>query len=84
MKEVYIKTNTPLLRMWLKEQGFKPVSYPDSDRPGLTAFYAYLNTGGELWYNDGVRYETDDDMDNVAICDSEEEFKQTVLNQLRR
>lgn len=84
MKEVYIETNTPSLRSWLREQGFTPVAYPDSDRPGLTAFYAYGNTGGELWYNDGARYETDDDMKNVIICDSEEEFKQTVLSQLKR
>ena len=81
--EAYIHDNTPELRSWLLEQGLTPVAYPDSARPGLTA--PYPNVFGErIKYNDGLRYDTDDDADDFVICNSEEEFKQLVLELIEK
>lgn len=78
MKEAYYHNNTPSLREWLREQGLTPVAYPDSDRRGITAPYPSC-IGKMIMYNDGERFDSDDDIDDFLICDSEDEFKETVL-----
>lgn len=83
-KEAYINRNTHELREWLREQGLIPETYPDCcDYNGLTA--PYPNSFGEMkMYRDGLRYEEDDDSDEFIICDSEEEFKRTVIELLEK
>ena len=83
-KEAYINKNDPELREWLRTQGLVPVTYPDCDeRQGLTAPYPN-GLGGMTMYHDGIRYEEDDDSDEFIICDSEEEFKKTVIELLNK
>lgn len=55
-----------------------PDSYPDSDRAGITAPYC------GMYYHDGVRFKDDDDADTFRICDSEEEFKELVLELIEK
>lgn len=74
--QAYISENTPELRCWLKSIGLQPINYPECDEyNGLTAPYGREN----LFYHDGVRYETDDDAEEYYFCESEEEFKEKVL-----
>lgn len=83
MKEAYYSENTPELRVWLREQGLTPVAYPDCERQGLTA--PYPNCMGEMvMYNDGLRFETDDDASEFVICASEEEFRDNVVKLMDR
>lgn len=77
-KEAYYYYNTDELREWLKGLGLSPISYPDCDRLGITAPYC------GLYYKDGVRYKDDDDADIFHICESEEEFKNFVLELIKK
>ena len=81
-KEAYINENTPELREWLREQGLIPETYLDCcDYYCLTA--PYPNSFGEMtMYKDGIRYEEDDDSYEFIICNSEEDFKKTVIELL--
>lgn len=81
-REVYYPYNTPELREWLRLQGLTPVAYPDCDRPGLIAPYPNCE-GKMIMYNDGVRYETDDDSWEFIMTETEEEFKKLILDKLR-
>lgn len=78
IKEAYYYNNTEELRSWLREQGLSPDSYPDSDRAGITAPYC------GMYYHDGVRFKDDDDADTFRICESEEEFKESVLELIEK
>lgn len=83
MKEAYYEDNSPSLRQWLREKGLTPIDYPDSDGYGITA--PYPNCMGEMiMYNDGIRFDDDDDMENCIICRSEEEFKEEVLKLINK
>lgn len=84
--KAYINSNTAELRGWLKGIGLLPVDYPECDRyNGLIAPYyirrgmAYENKDWVMFYRDGIVYDTDDDAEDYYFCESEEEFKEKVL-----
>ena len=86
MKAAYINENTAELRDWLKSIGMLPIDYPECDsRSGLIAPYhirrgmAHENKDWVMFYRDGVVYDTDDDAADYYFCDTEEEFKERVL-----
>lgn len=86
MKAAYINKNTSELRNWLKGVGLFPIDYPECDRhSGLIAPYHIRKgmmdegTGWVIFYKDGVVYDTDDDAEDYYFCDTEEEFKERVL-----
>ena len=84
--KAYINSNTAELRGWLKGIGLLSVDYPECDRyNGLIAPY-HIREGmpheGKdvvIFYRDGVVYDTDDDAEDYYFCESEEEFKEKVL-----
>lgn len=74
--KAYIYGNTAELRDWLKSIGLQPIDYPECDEyNGLIAPYGRDN----LFYRDGVVYDTDDDAEEYYFCYNEEEFKEKVL-----
>lgn len=74
--QAYIYGNTAELRDWLKSVGLQPIDYPECDeRNGLIAPYGRDN----LFYRDGVVYDTDDDAEEYYFCYDKEEFKEKVL-----
>ena len=84
--KAYINSNTAELRGWLKGIGLLPVDYPECDRyNGLIAPYhirrgmAYENKDWVMFYRDGIVYDTDDDAEDYYFCESEDEFKEKVL-----
>ena len=86
MKSAYINKNTAELRDWLRSIGMLPIDYPECDsRNGLIAPYhirrgmAYEDKDWVMFYRDGVVYDTDDDAEDYYFCDTEEEFKERVL-----
>ena len=86
----YINKNTPRLREWLKEVGMLPIDYPECDeRRGLIAPYhvrpGISGEGKELvmFYKDGEVFETDDDADEYYFCETEDEFKERVLELIK-
>ena len=86
MKAAYINKNTEELRDWLKSIGMLPIDYPECDRiGGLIAPYhirrgmAHEDKDLVMFYRDGVVYDTDDDAEDYYFCDTEEEFKERVL-----
>lgn len=86
MKAAYINKNTSELRNWLKSVGLFPIDYPECDRhSGLIAPYHTRKgmmdegTGWVIFYKDCVVYDTDDDAEDYYFCDTEEEFKERVL-----
>ena len=82
----YINENTAELRDWLKSIGMQPIDYPECDeRRGLIAPY-HIRPGmpGEgkemvMFYKDGEVFETDDDASECYFCETEDEFKEKVL-----
>lgn len=79
--KAYINSNTAELRDWLKSIGLQPICYPECDeRNGLIAPYGRDN----LFYQDGVVYDTDDDAEDYYFCYDEEEFKGKVLELIEK
>ena len=84
--KAYINSNTSELRDWLKSIDLLPIDYPECDRHnGLIAPY-HIREGMSLegkdvviFYRDGLVYDTDDDAENYYFCESEDEFKEKVL-----
>lgn len=77
----YIHGNTTELRDWLKSIGLQPIDYPECDeRDGLIAPYGRDN----LFYRDGVVYDTDDDAEEYYFCYDKEEFKEKVLELINK
>ena len=86
MKSAYINKNTSELINWLRSVGLFPIDYPECDRyNGLIAPYhtrkSMPNEDKDwvIFYRDGVVYDTDDDASDYYFCDTEEEFKEKVL-----
>ena len=86
MKSAYINKNTAELRDWLRSIGILPIDYAECDsRNGLIATYhirrgmAHEDKDWVMFYRDGVVYDTDDDAEDYYFCDTEEEFKERVL-----
>ena len=86
MNAAYINENTTELRDWLKSIGLLPIDYPECDRRnGLIAPYhirkcmPYEDKDWVMFYKDGVVYDTDDDAEDYYFCETEEEFKERVL-----
>lgn len=76
MMKAYIYGNTAELRDWLKSIGLQPIDYPECDEyNGLIAPYGRDN----LFYRDGIVYDTDDDAEEYYFCYDKEEFKGKVL-----
>lgn len=86
MNAAYINENTTELRDWLKSIGLLPIDYSECDRRnGLIAPY-HIRKGMPnedkdwvMFYKDGVVYDTDDDAEDYYFCETEEEFKERVL-----
>lgn len=79
--KAYIYGNTAELRDWLKSIGLQPIDYPECDEyNGLIAPYGRDN----LFYRDGVVYDTDDDAEEYYFCYNEEEFKEKVLELINK
>lgn len=84
--KAYINENTAELRDWLKSIGMLPIDYPECDsRVGLIAPY-HIRKGMPneykdlvMFYRDGVVYDTDDDAEDYYFCDTEEDFKERVM-----
>ena len=87
VRHLYINKNTIELRAWLRDIDMLPIDYPECDeRRGLIAPY-HIRPGmpgeGKEWvmfYRDGEVFETDDDADEYYFCETEDEFKNRVLN----
>lgn len=81
MMKAYIYGNTAELRDWLKSIGLQPIDYPECDEyNGLIAPYGRDN----LFYRDGVVYDTDDDAEEYYFCYDKEEFKEKVLELINK
>ena len=81
MMKAYIYGNTAELRDWLKSIGLQPIDYPECDEHnGLIDPYGRDN----LFYQDGVVYDTDDDAEEYYFCYNEEEFKEKVLELINK
>ena len=79
--KAYIYRNTAELRDWLKSIGLQPIDYPECDEhDGLIAPYGRDN----LFYQDGVVYDSDDDAEEYHFCYNEEEFKEKVLELINK
>ena len=86
----YINENTVELRAWLRDMGMLPIDYPECDeRRGLIAPY-HIRPGMPeeckewvMFYKDGEVFETDDDADEYYFCETEEEFKERVLDLIK-
>lgn len=84
--KAYINSNTSELRDWLKSIDLLPIDYPECDRHnGLIAPYHIRESmpleGKDvvIFYRDGVVYDADDDAEDYYFCESEDEFKEKVL-----